>query len=118
MKLDILLIILATLLGGIGQLFFKYASTSITGSKLITILQQIVFNRNTVIGVILYGLATILYIYALKHEELSTLAPLIALSYLWATLLGIIILGEQATLTKLLGLLLIVVGAALVISKS
>ncbi|HIQ02918.1 MAG TPA: multidrug transporter, partial [Desulfurococcales archaeon] len=51
------------------------------------------------------------------HEELSTLAPLIALSYLWATLFGIIVLGEQATVTKLLGLFLIVVGAALVISK-
>lgn len=117
MRLGILLIILATLLGGIGQLFFKYASTSITGSKLVTILQQIILNKNTIIGVILYGLATILYIYALKHEELSTLAPLIALSYLWATLLGIIVLGEQATITKLLGLSLIIVGAALVISR-
>ena len=117
MRIGVILIIIATFLGGLGQLFFKYASASITSSNLFTVLQQIIFNKNTIIGVILYGLATILYIYALKHEELSTLAPLIALSYLWATLFGILVLKEPATIAKLLGLTLIIIGAALVISR-
>ncbi len=117
MRLGILLILIATFFGGLGQLFFKYASASITGSKPLVILQQMILNKNTIIGVTLYGLATLLYIYALKHEELSTLAPLIALSYLWATLFGIFILKEPATVAKLLGLTLIIIGAALVISK-
>ena len=117
MRIGVILIIIATFLGGLGQLFFKYASASITSSNLFTVLQQIIFNKNTIIGVILYGIATILYIYALKHEELSTLAPLIALSYLWATLFGILVLKEPATIAKLLGLTLIIIGAALVISR-
>ena len=58
-------------------------------------------------------LGLLVYYKAIKVGQVSIVAPIAASSPLFSTLLAVIILGEQLTLTKLLGSLLIILGIAL-----
>ena len=45
-------------------------------------------------GLVLYGLSTVLLVLALKDGELSLLYPVIALTYVWVTVLSLVILHD------------------------
>ncbi len=110
-RVGIILVLISTLLGAFGQYFFKLGAESAKSSNIL----DLMLNKSTIIGVVLYGVATVLYVAALKNEDLTTLAPLIALSYLWATILGVVLLNEVVSLWKWIGILLIVLGALIII---
>lgn len=63
-------------------------------------------------GLSCYGLSTGLLVLALRYGELSTLYPIIALTYVWVSLLSVMMLGETMNAFKLLGLAIIVLGVA------
>lgn len=64
-------------------------------------------------GYALYGLSTVLLVLALRHGELSMLYPLIALNYVWVTVLSVIVFHDSVTVLKVLGILVIVTGVAI-----
>jgi len=51
-------------------------------------------------GYALYGLNTLLLVLALRDGELSMLYPVIALTYVWVTLLCYTLLGERPTRSR------------------
>lgn len=109
-KLSILLLVaFCALLGAIGQVLFKISSSSISSNFVSW------FNPKLLLGLLLYAIATILFIYALKQGNLSILYPIIATSYLWVALFSIWILGESMTVFKWIGTLLIILGIILII---
>jgi drug/metabolite transporter (DMT)-like permease len=55
---------------------------------------------------------TVLFVYALRHGELSILYPLIALSYVWVTITGVMAFHEMMSPLKVAGLVIIVAGVA------
>lgn len=61
-------------------------------------------------GYCLYGLSTVLLVIALKDGELSLLYPVIALTYVWVTILSVLIFHDAINVWKLLGIGLIVTG--------
>jgi multidrug transporter EmrE-like cation transporter len=61
-------------------------------------------------GYCLYGISTVLLVIALKDGELSLLYPVIALTYVWVTVLSFLIFHDQINQWKLLGIALIVAG--------
>ena len=63
-------------------------------------------------GLACYGLSTILLVLALRYGELSVLYPIIALTYVWVTILSVGFLGETLNVYKVLGLVFIVAGVA------
>ena len=63
-------------------------------------------------GLACYGLSTILLVLALRYGELSVLYPIIALTYVWVTILSVGFLGETVNAFKLMGLVFIVLGVA------
>lgn len=63
-------------------------------------------------GYALYGLNTILLVLALREGELSMLYPIIALTYVWVTLLSYALLHEPQNLYKNAGIVTIVIGVA------
>lgn len=63
-------------------------------------------------GYALYGLNTILLVLALREGELSMLYPIIALTYVWVTLLSYALLHEAPNLYKNAGIATIVIGVA------
>ncbi len=69
-------------------------------------------NLPLVAGYALYGLNTLLLVLALKEGELSMLYPIIALTYVWVTLLSYALLPEKPNAYKNIGIATIVVGVA------
>jgi len=100
-----------SILGAIGQIFFSKASGNIHLTKPFELLT----NYNLMIGLFSYGISMVLYILVLKHGDVSVLYPIIALSYIWVLIMSVVFLGEQITLFKSLGVLLIVGGVALIV---
>lgn len=64
------------------------------------------------LGYSLYGVSTLLMIAALKYGELSILYPVIAMTYVWVTILSVLIHNETLNLLKIGGLFSIVLGVA------
>lgn len=72
----------------------------------------IVTNVPLFVGYALYGINVFLMAVALKGRELSRLYPIIALTYVWVTLLSITVLGEHMNPYRAAGIALIVSGVS------
>lgn len=101
-------VIFCSLLGAVGQLFFKLGSSKITGLNLDNLL-----NFPLAVGLFLYGISTVLFILMLKQGELSLLYPLIAFSYVFVGLISFFYLKEPVSLINFFGFAVIIVGVAL-----
>ena len=73
---------------------------------------SILTNVPLIVGYSIYGVNTLLMVLALKDGEMSMLYPIIALTYVWVTLLSYLLLNEPANLYKNVGITTIVVGVA------
>jgi len=111
------LVFVCTLLGAAGQVLIKTgARTSATSAPWTTLsgiwtnLYAMATNLHLIGGYSLYALMTVVFIFALRDEELSVLYPVIALTYVWVAGLSIWLFGETMNLPKLLGILIIVAG--------
>lgn len=61
-------------------------------------------------GYCLYGLSTALLVLALRDGELSLLYPVIALTYVWVTVLSVVFFQETVNTFKMIGILVIMSG--------
>jgi multidrug transporter EmrE-like cation transporter len=111
------LVFICTLLGAAGQIFIKTgATTSATAAPWTTLagiwtnLYAMAINPNLIGGYALYALMTVVFIFALRDEELSVVYPVISLTYVWVAGLSIWLFGEIVNLPKILGVLVIVAG--------
>ena len=102
-----LLVFSCTLLGAAAQLLMKVGMTHFTPD-----LASLVTNAPLVAGYALYGVNTLLLVLALREGELSMLYPIIALTYVWVTLLSYLLLKEPPNAYKNAGIATIVIGVA------
>lgn len=79
-------------------------------AQLPTVLFKVMSNLPLMGGLTCYGLSTGLLVLALRYGELSVLYPIIALTYVWVSLLSVAMFGESMNLYKALGLTMIVLG--------
>jgi len=66
------------------------------------------------LGTSLYVLATLLWFYALSKYDLSYIAPLMSLTYIFSLLAGAVVFHEVIGFTKVIGVCCIMMGAFLV----
>ena len=109
----IFLMIFVTFLTSIAQLFYK-----IGADRLEFNLISLITNYPLIIGICIYGIAALLFIFSLKHGEVSVLYPIIATSYIWVNLLSKYFLNESLNLYKWLGIIAIFAGVSLISFKS
>jgi multidrug transporter EmrE-like cation transporter len=64
------------------------------------------------LGYCLYGIFAVLMVYALRHGELSILYPVIALTFVWVSILSAMIFHEAMNPMKIGGIAVIVAGVA------
>lgn len=102
------LVFACTLLGAAGQILIKYGAIALKGSSPLAMLM----NLPLMAGYSLYGLMTVLFVFALKDEELSILYPIISLTYVWVTALSMYFFHEALNGFKIAGVLVIVLGVA------
>ena len=99
-------LLIAICLGALGQFFYKSGAIRLRSEDLISI----ILNRYFIIASLLYGLSSILWFLSLRKLELSFAYPFLALGYVIVSLMGIIIFKESLTLSKIIGLSLILTG--------
>ena len=98
------LVALSTLFIGIAQVLFKFASQKLSWNVISIILNVFIYS-----GFIVYGIALLLLLIALKHGEVSVLYPVVGLSYVWVTLLSAFFFGETINAQKWIGVATIVI---------
>ena len=103
------LVIMATFIGSMGAIFMKKGSDKFKLS-----LKKIIKNYNLIIGVALYVISAAFFIFALRLGELSFVYPLVATSYIWASLLSVKFLGEKMNPIKWVGIAIIIVGVTFI----
>ena len=100
--------------GTASQILIKTGASGLTGANVMSM----VTNPYLVGGYGLYGFSTILLILALKDGELSVLYPVISLTFVWVALLSTVFFNEMLSPMKILGILTIVAGVAVLGGKS
>jgi len=95
----------------IGQLMFKRVSLNLNQSN--DFLSYGVFGTFT-LAIIIYGFATIFWIYLLKTIPLNQAYSFMALSFIFVTLGSVFFFGEKITINFILGLSLIIIGLLII----
>lgn len=103
-KAFVALLVFSTILGAAGQLFFK---VGVTGSWAELI--EFVF-----IGMVMYGVSTVSYFYVLSRTNLSWAYGFAGLSYIFASIIAFLFLGEQIPPLRWEGILVITLGTVLI----
>lgn len=106
----ILLVAFCALLGATGQVFFKLGSKTV-GFDIVSWIT----NWKVILGLVLYAIATIIFIVALKQGNLSILYPIIATSYIWVAIFSAVFLREAFPVYKWLAIILILGGVVLIV---
>lgn len=103
--LIIILVLGCALLGATGQILFKLSSDNFSFNPL-SWFKNIYF----LLGITLYGLSAVLFVWSLKYGDVSLLYPIIATSYIWVTIFATLILNEEFPGIKWIGIILIITG--------
>lgn len=103
------LVAFCSILGAMGQLFFKLGS-----EKLSMDLMVLMGNWKLFLGLLCYGIATVLFVISLKYGRLSVLYPIIALSYVWVALISKFYLHEVFPTIKWTGIAFILLGVIII----
>jgi len=108
------LVFFCTLIGAVSQVLIKTGATllahHVAHPTLLTAALGMVTNPWLFAGYAFYGVSAVLMVLALRDGELSMLYPVIALTYVWVTVLSFVIFHETIGTFKLAGIGLIVTG--------
>ena len=104
--LNMVLLVVATVIGSLGSLYLKKASDKI-GPK------DWFRNFNFLFGGAAFGLAMFIYLLVLREEKVSIVYPIASMSYIWTSIFSVKYLGESMGRWKVAGLALIIMGIIL-----
>lgn len=105
----VILIILTTFLISISQVLWKKGADILEFN-----LTSILTNYYIIGGLILYAFITLLILIAYKGGDVNVLNPLIATSYIWTTILSVILFNDILNILKVFGISIIILGVGLV----
>jgi drug/metabolite transporter (DMT)-like permease len=105
----ILLVVFSTLINVGAQTSYKYAAPMFALS-----LQGTIFNIPLLIGISLYAISAACLILGFRGGDLSTLFPLVSLTFVWVTIIAWLVLKETITLTNILGMVVILAGVLII----
>lgn len=100
--MNYIILLLSSILAALGQLFFKLGSIANPLSM--------IFSVKIWIGLVLYGLGTLLWIYALSKEPLSRVYPFAAFTFVLVFFFSYLILHETISLMQIIGILIVLIG--------
>ena len=95
-KKGIILMLLSSVCVCIGQLLWKLSTSG-----------EIIFLLS---GFFFYGMGALIMIIAYRFGELSILQPMLSLNYVLSIVLAVIILREEITMLKVIGVIVIIIG--------
>jgi len=111
-------LLISMFLGVIGQVFIKKGLTSLGSldfsTALIRSFMKIFFSPFVILGISLYFLGVFFWLYALSKVDLSFAYPFVSVSYVLVVLLSWFMLGENISLLRWVGVVLICSGVFLI----
>jgi multidrug transporter EmrE-like cation transporter len=111
-RLAIFIVLACTWLVAAAQYLIKLGANHLSHAGLLATLIGIFTIPQLFAGYCLYGVFTVMFVYALRHGELSILYPLIALGYVWVTITAVVAFHDTMNPLKLAGLAVIIAGVA------
>jgi multidrug transporter EmrE-like cation transporter len=106
---SIMLVLACTLLGTLAQILMKTGMEHFKPEPI-----ALLTNLPLVAGYALYGINTVMLVLALREGELSLLYPIIALTYVWVTLVSYVRLHEPPNIYKNFGVMAIIAGVIVI----
>lgn len=97
-KVGIAIMLISSIMTCTGQLIWKLSSDT---------LHPLLF---WILGLALYGIGAVCMIVAFRFGEVSVLQPMLSIGFVISMFLGRYILGEEITLLKIGGVILIILG--------
>ncbi len=117
----LMLVSLSVIMGVIAQLSMKRGMNTIGVVSLKDIFSDkvfsIVFQKYVLVGIVLYVLASLVWLVILSQAELSFVYPLISIGYIATAILSWLLFKENLTLVRFFGILLICGGVYLIALK-
>jgi multidrug transporter EmrE-like cation transporter len=115
----VFLVTLCSVVGVVGQVLLKYGLQRNDGlwKKEIGILSNFILwfqNPYLLASVVVCAVGAIFFIYLLGKYELSHFYPLTASAYIFAFFAGVYFFNEQATISKVVGLVVICIGIVII----
>ena len=108
-----LIVACCTLLIAVAQILIKIGANRLSHAGLMATFIGIFTIPPLFGGYCLYGVFTVLFVYALRHGEVSVLYPIIALGYVWVAILSSVIFHETMNPLKILAIAIIVAGVSI-----
>lgn len=109
--------LLSIMLGAVAQLLLKMSVTGNGFELKMSELTRLLFDWRFMGGALCYLLSLVFWLSVLSRLELSKAYPMVALGYVFAFVLGWMVLDEPLKPVRIIGLLLIAIGV-IVISRS
>lgn len=110
MKSYLISLILSISLGAVAQLLLKKAALLCTATQAIEKFKQLSATPFLWGGLLCYGLSLVFWLDVLSKLELSRAYPLVSLGYIASLILGYFFLQEPITVSKVIGIALIISG--------
>jgi drug/metabolite transporter (DMT)-like permease len=105
---NVILLVLNVMALSVGQVLFKLAARGIDGTD--SLLRQVIYNKYLFIALVVYGVATGLWVALLRQVPLSVAYPFVALAFFFVPLMGHYVLGETLRWQTLAGAAVIFAG--------
>jgi multidrug transporter EmrE-like cation transporter len=110
----LILVFCCTLFGAAAQILIKFGANTFAPNPTVAEMVSRIFTHLPLFtGYAFYGISTILLVLALRHGELSLLYPVIALTFVWVTILSLLIFHESLNPLKFLGIAIIISGVSI-----
>jgi multidrug transporter EmrE-like cation transporter len=105
------MVLVCTVIGAAAQILIK-KGTAVLGEhpSMVETVVGILTTRLLFTGYALYGISTVLLVLALRQGELSLLYPVFTLTYVWVTVLSVVIFHDSMNAFKVAGISTIIAG--------
>ena len=111
MWIPLVVLLGAIMLGAAGQICLKFGLGALgTKPPLFVVLSSMFRNWFVLGGFAAYGVSSLLYLFVLSRLDLSYAYPMVALNYVFVTVLAWLILKEVVPLARIAGLAIICLG--------
>jgi drug/metabolite transporter (DMT)-like permease len=105
---NVILLVLNVMALSVGQVLFKLAARGLDGTA--PLLQQVIYNKYLFVALVVYGVATALWVTLLRQVPLSVAYPFVALAFFFVPLMGHWVLGETLRWQTMAGAAVIFAG--------
>ena len=105
----IILVAIGCIIGAYGSILLKKGADTLKPK-----FKALIENKPLILGFLIHGVSTVIYIVALRGAELTIIYPLVSTTYIWIVVFSQKLLKEKMNKHKWLGIALILIGVSLI----